>query len=170
MREDLRSHKATASMRLRRVTPRKCRKESARNAQGRRLNEAEASNASEIRRSLPRSTRSSCGAETADRPVRRARWVAADGGEQVGGVAERRKGSTADRAPMLRPPRHPGLWTAQTTVARPPAHSPNSHIHPCNPFIHQARPCGSCLDNVVSTQTGSSSVAVIEETLRSFCG
>ena len=29
------------------------------------------------------------------------------------------KGSPADRAPMLRPPRHPGLWTAWTSVARP---------------------------------------------------
>src|SRR5512132_4420893 len=40
----------------------------------------------------------------------------------------------------------------------PAAHSPNSHIHPWILFIHQAAPRGSRLDNVVSTETGCSSL------------
>src|SRR6266540_7069909 len=38
------------------------------------------------------------------------------------------------------------------------AHRPNSHSHPFNLFIHHAAPRGSCFDNVVSTETGCSSM------------
>src|SRR5512132_1443423 len=57
------------------------------------------------------------------------------------------KGSTADRAPMLRPPRHPGLWTAWTSVARPRCPQPQQP-HPSLDSLHPS----SCSSRFPSRQ------------------